>query len=360
MSRRSPVVSLLILAANLAAAFLLFYQPDLIETYGFIPARPTVVAALASLFLHANLVHLLGNMVFLAAAGPAAESAVGSLRFFGVYLAAGLSGIAAHWALGPGPQTPLIGASGAVAGVVALASVRFFSVRVPLAPGLSVPIFAVSGLWLLLQIAGGFIQLGGAGEAVAYWAHIGGAAAGLLLALAFRTQKDAEFEASTKRLDDLASRSPAAALAAAEDHLRAHPRDFRAMAEKGAALAKLGESQQAARAFLDAADAAPRPNFAQVADAAVGSGCLNHLPSMKRAHWASRLTNDHAPIAEKLWASIVEGPNDDPQVPDAMLALAELRRGARPQEAKRLADDLIAAYPLHPAAEIARTKDWPG
>lgn len=358
VDRRTPIVSLLLIAANIAAAFLLLWQPSVIDAYGFVPARPSVVAALVSLFLHQNLFHLLGNMLFLAAAGPAAEKAVGSLRFFGVYLACGLAGIAAHWFLAGMPEVPLIGASGAVAGCVALASVRFYGVRVPLAPGFSVPLLAVSAAWLGLQVVGGMVSLTTQTAAVSFWAHVGGAAAGLLLALAFRTQKDAYREASSRRIEEMAERSPAATLAAAEDHLKSHPNDLDALLEKGGSLARLGEREAAAEAFRAAFESAPPARQADVVACVAESDCLEALPASKRAFLAAKLQYGQTDLAARLYESVVRDPQADSLRPDALLALAEIRREANPDEASRFVTELLTAYPLHPAAEIAKSKGW--
>ena len=84
--------------------------------------HPRIYSALTCLFLHdpQNILHLLGNLVFLAAVGPLVESEVGPLRFVVVYVLAGLAGVAAHWsvAASSGVGTPLIGASSAIAGCV--------------------------------------------------------------------------------------------------------------------------------------------------------------------------------------------------------------------------------------------------
>lgn len=77
---RIPVVTLLLIALQMGAAFAVFLRPELVENLGFRPAEPWGLPLLASILLHANLFHLLGNMLFLAAVGPPLEFAIGPLR----------------------------------------------------------------------------------------------------------------------------------------------------------------------------------------------------------------------------------------------------------------------------------------
>ena len=351
-----PTATLLLIAANIAAAFLLFIDPTLVDTYGFSVAQPNAISAITCLFLHANVIHLLGNMVFLAAAGPATEPAFGSLKFFGVYLASGLAGVAAHWAFSGGSNVPLIGASGAVAGTVVLGAVRFYRTKVALAPSLSVPLLVVVGFWLILQVLGATVKLTSEPGGTSYWAHIGGALAGLLLALAYKAPKEAHRIESHKMLDTMSARGPAASLAAAEKHLAAHPGDVKALLEKADALSKLGERSQAANAFLEALNKAPESAAVSILERAGDASCFAHFPSLKRAQLAARMKVPHPDLAVRLLQSVVSGPKDDAQRPDAMLTLAELRKDADPDHSKSLLKELFDTYPLHPAAEIARTR----
>ena len=184
MSGRSrlPIVTLLLIAANILAAFILLVTPDLAAGYGFHSNHPSPLAAITSLFLHANVLHLMGNMVFLAAVGAAVELATGSLRFVIVYFVSGLVGVAAHYAITHNAvdPTPLIGASGCIAGCAAYYSVRYTNLRVPIAPRKSLSVASVTGMWLVLQLVGAFIKIGETGG-TAFWAHIGGFVAGAIL-----------------------------------------------------------------------------------------------------------------------------------------------------------------------------------
>jgi membrane associated rhomboid family serine protease len=78
--RSSPVVTLLLIAGNILAAFALLFNPELAFAFGFRPDHPSLAGAISCLFLHSNVVHLLGNMVFLAAVGVAVELAAGRIQ----------------------------------------------------------------------------------------------------------------------------------------------------------------------------------------------------------------------------------------------------------------------------------------
>lgn len=355
---RTPVATLLLIAANIAAAFLLFLQPDLVDSFGFVASAPSLVPAVTNLFLHANLIHLLGNMVFLAAAGPATEQAVGPIRLLGVYFAGGLAGVAAHWILSPAKEMPLIGASGAVAACVVLSAVRFYRSRVMLAPSLSVPLFSLVFVWLALQIAGVAIRIGDPVGGTSYWAHLGGAMAGLLLALAYRAPQAADRHESERVLTEMKERGPAAALAAAERHLSHHPRDVAAHLHKAEALAQLGEKGNAATTLLQAASLASSTELQSVARCVAEWGCLEAIPSAQKIILAEKLKGSDSELASRFLESILEGSSTDESRPEAILGLADLRRETDPETAAKLVSELFQTYPLHPASDVARAKGW--
>ena len=156
---------------------------------------PTWATAFTSMFLHANVLHIAGNMLFLAVFGGTVEDALGRLRFLFYYLLAGLAALALTIATGPDSTAPTLGASGAIAGVLGgyillhprariltVVILIFFFTLVEL------PAWTVLGLWVifdaLLGILGVATPLGG-GAGIAYYAHIGGFAFGLLTIRAF-------------------------------------------------------------------------------------------------------------------------------------------------------------------------------
>ncbi len=203
-----PRATLLLIIVNLAI-FLYGLGLPLRElqsiwiNYGAIPYRVTnlplllasgnpqvVLTLVTSQFLHAGFLHILANMWYLWVFGDNVEGRLGSTRFVLLYLGSGVLGNLAHAAANPVSLVPTIGASGAVAGVLGAYFLSFPRARiltiVPL--GFFVTVAEVPALlfllvWIGLQVFNGLAALGASSaQAVAWWAHIGGFVAGLLLA----------------------------------------------------------------------------------------------------------------------------------------------------------------------------------
>jgi membrane associated rhomboid family serine protease len=138
-------------------------------------------------FLHGGVLHLVSNMLFLWVFGDNVEDAMGHLKFLVFYLLCGVAGGLAHAAFLPASQFPLIGASGAVAGVIAAylmlhPRVRIWVLAFRFVP-LRVPAVWVLGFWVVTQLV--MVVLAPA-DGVAWWAHVGGMAAGAVLILFMR------------------------------------------------------------------------------------------------------------------------------------------------------------------------------
>jgi membrane associated rhomboid family serine protease len=156
---------------------------------------PVFLTLLTSMFMHGGWLHLGGNMLFLWIFGNNVEHRFGSMRFLAFYLASGLAAGLAHALIEPQSEVPMLGASGAISGVLGAYLVLFprNTVRVLLLFWMiSVPAFVVIGCWILSQLWGGARMLEqlnqgmGPVEGVAYAAHIGGLLAGLVLGTIFR------------------------------------------------------------------------------------------------------------------------------------------------------------------------------
>jgi membrane associated rhomboid family serine protease len=199
---RPPVVTRALVAANLVVFVLeLLLGTPFLLALAFVPVEltellggggnPGVIFDLfSSMFLHGGVTHLLGNMVFLWIFGDNVEAAFGKGWFLPFYLACGLAASAVQYATAPLSGIPNLGASGAISGVLAAylvlfpsASVRVFVWPFSLFVGtLGVPAVVWIGLWFVFQLFNGVQTLGGmAMGGVAFWAHIGGFVAGLLL-----------------------------------------------------------------------------------------------------------------------------------------------------------------------------------
>ncbi len=145
---------------------------------------PIYLTLLSAMFMHGSWMHILGNMLYLLIFGDQIEDLLGRARFLIFYLLCGLAAGAAHIMVGPDSLIPSLGASGAIAGVLAAYLVKYprNAVRVWLLRYIiSLPAFIVLGGWIALQlVAQVSVGLGGH-SGVAYMAHIGGFAAGLIL-----------------------------------------------------------------------------------------------------------------------------------------------------------------------------------
>jgi membrane associated rhomboid family serine protease len=151
---------------------------------------PIWLTLFTSMFLHGGPMHLIGNMLYLWIVGDNVEEVLGTVRYLLVYLACGLAGSLAQIAAAPNSVIPTLGASGAIAGIMGAYVVWFphNQIRVLIFRIITVlPAVVVIGGWIALQIFLGSQSFGKMGESggVAYLAHVGGAAVGILVALLF-------------------------------------------------------------------------------------------------------------------------------------------------------------------------------
>lgn len=207
-SQGVPVVTRTLIAINVLA---FLYELSLggllgvfVHGWGLVPLRfayalvgaeplgPTVVTAFTSMFLHGGWIHLLGNVWYLWIFGDNVEDRLGHWRFLLFYLAGGVAASAVHVLFNLGSPVPTVGASGAIAAVLGAYAVLFPRARVvTLVPiffffqVIALPAMLVLGLWFVLQVFTGTLALG-AGSGVAWWAHIGGFAFGMVAMLRVR------------------------------------------------------------------------------------------------------------------------------------------------------------------------------
>jgi membrane associated rhomboid family serine protease len=156
-----------------------------------------------SMFLHGGWMHLIGNMWFLWLFGNNVEDSMGRGRFIGFYLLCGIGAAAAQVLADPSSIVPMVGASGAISGVMGAYVVLYPRVRVfTLVPlgffitSFALPAWVMLGYWMLLQVFGGLAGPQGEGGGVAFWAHVGGFVAGVVLIKLFaRREYIAEHQA---------------------------------------------------------------------------------------------------------------------------------------------------------------------
>jgi len=195
--KRFPLVTYALLLVNI----LIFYfevrgGEAFITTWSFVPARffANPVGDLASLFtsmfLHASLIHLGSNMLYLLIFGDNVESFFGHFKFLVFYLVSGLAGNLAQGFFSANSTVPMLGASGAIAGVLGAYILLFPTRKVRVLLGffvLRVPALVAIGAWFILQLLNGYGSVAVTAESggVAYLAHVGGFVMGFLLTAIF-------------------------------------------------------------------------------------------------------------------------------------------------------------------------------
>jgi rhomboid family protein len=212
-SRRLPFVNLTLIAVNVVCFVYELSQGHhahrLIETFGLVPARlirlPPVglITLVTSAFLHSGWLHLLGNMLSLYIFGDNVEDRLGHLRYLVFYLLSGVAAGLAQAYTAPHSIIPMIGASGAIAGVCGAYFVFFPTARVvTLVPIffffqiIEIPAVVFLLLWFLMQVFYGLATVSVAGREVggiAFWAHAGGFVFGMLAGPLLSRRRDRRF-----------------------------------------------------------------------------------------------------------------------------------------------------------------------
>ena len=211
-TRRVPVINYILIAANVIVFIFQWlsgpYEEALVYEFALIPASFISNLSLGdftdiftSMFMHAGWAHIGGNMLYLWIFGDNVEDSMGPAKYFLFYLIGGIVASITHIFTNPGSQIPTVGASGAIAAVLGAYLVLYprskvltiiplgFFIRMA-----TVPASIVLGLWFILQFFNGVLSLGGPDVGgVAFWAHIGGFVAGIVMAKLFANQRKPEY-----------------------------------------------------------------------------------------------------------------------------------------------------------------------
>lgn len=155
----------------------------------------TWYTTITSMFMHGGWMHILGNMWFLWIFGGNVEDAMGSTRFVIFYVFCGLAAAAFQVAADPASTIPMVGASGAIGGVMGAyillyprVHVHMLIILVIYVTTIAVPAYLMLGYWFLVQVLSGVANYGAGGGGVAFWAHVGGFVAGGTLIFLFRNK----------------------------------------------------------------------------------------------------------------------------------------------------------------------------
>jgi membrane associated rhomboid family serine protease len=153
---------------------------------------PVYLTIVTSMFMHGSFAHLAGNMLYLWIFGDNLEHRLGHVRYLFFYLICGIIASLSHVIFtlytGADPLIPSLGASGAISGVLGGYLLLYPTRRVNALLGwfiVAIPSWVALGLWIILQVVSGYGSISGAGDGVAYAAHIGGFAAGFILVKIF-------------------------------------------------------------------------------------------------------------------------------------------------------------------------------
>ena len=218
---RLQYVTLALIAINVAITLLTVSLPEQAAFgaavgFGYIPsvyfdqtfldpsilAVPDEMTLFTYAFLHGDLLHLGGNMIFLWVFGDNVEDALGHFRFMLFYMLCAAAGALAHGLVDPGSQVPLIGASGAVAGIVGAYLMLHPKVKIWVLALMRIPIrlpaMVVLGFWIAFQV---FMFVAMPDDQVSWAAHVGGALAGMVLVIVLRRRGVPLFDRTIVRPD---------------------------------------------------------------------------------------------------------------------------------------------------------------
>jgi Uncharacterized membrane protein (homolog of Drosophila rhomboid) len=195
-SRTTPIVTILIIVTNVMVFLYMlsldpYSQNEFVAQYAVIPAHLHLSALITMMFLHGGWMHIIGNMWFLWVYGDNVEDVLGHGRYLVFYLLCGIFAACTQYAISPDSRVPTLGASGAIAGVMGAYLIKFPHSRIlTLIPiivfwtTIEIPAVIILVYWFILQFfmgvgSIGYSQAGQGG--VAFFAHIGGFVAGMIL-----------------------------------------------------------------------------------------------------------------------------------------------------------------------------------
>ena len=188
-----PFITYILITINilvfLTFTYISFLTPNInwFYTFGFIPNSFNVLTILSSMFIHSGIGHILSNMWFLYIFGDNIESILGHMKFLVFYILCGFGAAFAQYIIDPNSSIPMVGASGAIAGVLGAymisfpkAKVHVFAFVIIFITTLIIPAQIVLGFWFFIQLSSGLNSLGiDTNGGVAWFAHVGGFIAGV-------------------------------------------------------------------------------------------------------------------------------------------------------------------------------------
>lgn len=207
-TRIFPIITYMLIASNILVFLLEMYLDSqghlewFFYNFAMIPSliveREQLYALVTSMFMHGGILHIFSNMLYFYIFGNNVEDSMGSGRFLIFYIVCGLCASLAHIVMDPTSEIPTLGASGAIAGVLGAYMVLYPRERIDALLGyffVRVPAVAVLLSWFVLQFFYAVLSLGQTGQGgIAFFAHVGGFIAGMILIFIFRKRRRDRWE----------------------------------------------------------------------------------------------------------------------------------------------------------------------
>lgn len=372
----APYVTLSLIALNLLMGLICIRSEEWMRLLGFTPSRASVGTVISSLFVHAHPAHLLWNMGFLWFFGWHVEEVLKPARFLALFFISGIVSVMCHWLLGVGLQPTmqdqaLVGASGAISGLVGYFAVRFYRVRVRLfwwqfsRWGFLMPVWIMALLWVAWQGMGAILNAGSEQAAsVSYWAHLGGFTCGILAAVVWGAGATGERDyLIAQARESIQQVYPGTALQWLDPLLKGAQPDPEAARLSAEAWELLGDREAAAKQYALSIQLVAQ---SQWNDFDLAEQCARRLVLLRSVHLVPeeplqallQRQIKHSRYDEA--ASVMEGwistATSAPNRPSMMLRLADLLSNhlLQPQRADHLLRDLLKQYPDSAEADIAR------
>jgi membrane associated rhomboid family serine protease len=368
-----PVVTVALIAVNIAVfaanATTVFdaqggphigLANDVALHWGMTPRSANLLTLVSHMFLHGSWGHVLGNMLGLYLFGPHVEEALGRLEYLLFYIGSGIAAGLLHLIIigtmmPSEAAAPLVGASGAIFGVLGLFAVRFWRARVRVLLFLKIPAIWAMSAFALLQVVQGVVAVanGGSSDNTANWAHVGGFLFGLAIAIPLKMREDsrreyaiedAESALATGQIDKAASHYRAI-LAVTPDDAAAHHALGRICVPLRQGEAAFRHLQEAIRLYLRAGESLAVAHV--YADAVSGFSTFPLTPSvLQRVASACEETQQYA-LAQHALAELCR---DHPDAREAELGLLRLgklhlQKLGQPDNAVGIFSEFIRLYP---------------
>lgn len=312
---------------------------DVVREFALTPQSPRVIALLTHMFLHATWLHLIGNMMGLWLFGPHVEEALDRLEYLLFYLASGIAAGLLHlfitdWLLPSSANAPLVGASGAIFGILGLFAVRFWRAHVRVLLLFTIPAVWAVGVFAAIQAFEGLLAVfqGRPFANVANWAHVGGFLFGMALAVPLKMRRDSAREYG---LEDAEKAEKEGRLDRAAAHYRAvlalAPDDYEAHVSLARVCILMRQDEAAYRHLMDALKLNLRGEGSPVATARIYGEAVESF--------------EHFPLSPALLQRVASACEEAQQYALAVRALSDLCRNH--PDAREAEMSLIRLGKLH-------------